>query len=55
MTLRVLEKEVDAETRFIARASRGTAERGLALLDKLDQTSARSAKRRRSGARSSTG
>ncbi len=29
--------QFDAETRFMARAARGDAKRGLALLDKLDQ------------------
>lgn len=43
--------QFDAETRFIARASRGNVRRGLALLDKLGQSSARSARRRRSGAK----
>jgi hypothetical protein len=42
--------QFDAETRFIARASRGNARRGLALLEKLDRSPARSAKRGRSGA-----
>jgi predicted DNA-binding ribbon-helix-helix protein len=28
--------QFDAETRFLARAARGSAERGLALLDKLE-------------------
>jgi len=37
--------QFDAETRFIARASRGNARRGLALLEKLDRGSARSARR----------
>ena len=41
--------QFDAETRFLARAARGSARRGLALLDKLDQGSARSASRRRTG------
>ena len=44
--------QFDAETRFIARAARGNAQRGLALLDKLDRGSARAAGRRSSGARS---
>lgn len=39
--------QFDAETRFLARAARGSARRGLALLDKLDQGLARSASRRR--------
>jgi hypothetical protein len=43
--------QFDAETRFIARASRGNAQRGLALLDKLDRSSARSASRCRSASR----
>jgi predicted transcriptional regulator len=30
--------EFDAETRFLARAARGTPARGLALLDRLDAT-----------------
>ncbi len=33
--------QFDAETRFKARAARGDARRGLALLDKLDRTSGR--------------
>ncbi len=41
--------QFDAETRFLARAARGTARRGLALLDALDQRLARSASRRRTG------
>jgi predicted transcriptional regulator len=40
--------QFDAETRFLARAARGSAKRGLALLDKLDQGFAPSAIRRRS-------
>ena len=40
--------QFDAETRFVARASRGNPRHGLALLDKLDHNSARSAGRRRS-------
>ena len=40
--------QFDAETRFCARASRGSAQRGLALLDKLDRGSARSTRHRRS-------
>jgi hypothetical protein len=39
--------QFDAETRFLARAARGSARRGLALLGKLDQGLARSASRRR--------
>jgi predicted DNA-binding protein len=41
--------QFDAETRFLARAARGSARRGLALLDKLDQRLARRAGRRRTG------
>lgn len=41
--------QFDAETRFLARAGRGSAKRGLALLDKLDQGLARSTGRHRSG------
>jgi hypothetical protein len=41
--------QFDAETRFLARAARGSARRGLALLDKLDQGWARRAGRRRTG------
>ena len=41
--------QFDAETRFLARAARGSAGRGLALLEKLDQGSARRASRRRTG------
>ena len=41
--------QFDAETRFIARAARGNAQRGLALLDKLDRSSARAAGRRPPG------
>jgi hypothetical protein len=41
--------QFDAETRFLARAARGSAKRGLALLDKLDQGLARSTKRHRKG------
>jgi predicted transcriptional regulator len=41
--------QFDAETRFLAQAARGSARRGLALLDKLDQGSALSARRRRTG------
>jgi hypothetical protein len=44
--------QFDAEAHFIARASRGDPQRGLALLDKLDRSSARRAGHRRSGARS---
>jgi predicted transcriptional regulator len=39
--------QFDAEARFLARAARGSARRGLALLDKLDQSSALGARRRR--------
>lgn len=39
--------QFDAETRFLARAARGSAKRGLALLDKLDQDFAKRAGRRR--------
>ncbi|HEX7507137.1 MAG TPA: toxin-antitoxin system HicB family antitoxin [Polyangia bacterium] len=41
--------QFDAETRFLARAARGSPKRGLALLDKLDQGLAPSASRRRTG------
>jgi len=41
--------QFDAETRFLARAARGSARRGLALLDKLEQGLARSASRHRTG------
>ena len=41
--------QFDAETRFLARAARGSPKRVLALLDKLDQGSARSASSRRTG------
>ena len=41
--------QFDAETRFLARAARGSAKRGLALLDKLDQGVARSTSRHRTG------
>ena len=41
--------QFDAETRFLTRAARGSARRGLALLDKLDLGFARSARRRRTG------
>lgn len=44
--------QFDAETRFMARASRGRDQRGLALLDKLDQSSVRTARRRRPGSKS---
>ena len=37
--------QFDAETRFLARAARGSDKRGLALLDKLDQGLARSTSR----------
>ena len=33
--------QFDAETRFLVRAARGSAQRGLALLDKLDQSASR--------------
>jgi predicted transcriptional regulator len=33
--------QFDAETRFLVRAARGSAQRGLALLDKLDQSARR--------------
>ena len=33
--------QFDAETRFLVRAARGSAQRGLALLDKLDQSAPR--------------
>jgi hypothetical protein len=39
--------QFDAETRFLARAERGNVQRGLALLDKLDRSPTRRAKRRR--------
>jgi hypothetical protein len=38
--------QFDAETRFLMRAARGDAKRGLALLDKLDQSLARSPRSR---------
>ena len=41
--------QFDAETRFIARSARGNAQRGLALLDKRDRSSARAAGHRPSG------
>ena len=41
--------QFDAETRFLARAARGSPKRGLALLDKLDQGLAGRAGRRRTG------
>ena len=44
--------QFDAETRFLARAARGSLKRGLALLDKFDQGLARSASRRRTGNKS---
>ena len=44
--------QFDAETRFIARASRGNVERGLALLRKLDRGSTRSRTCSRSGGKS---
>jgi hypothetical protein len=34
--------QFDAETRFLVRAARGSTRRGLALLDKLDQSARRS-------------
>ena len=40
--------QFDAETRFLARAARGSTRRGLALLDHLDQALAPGAHRRRS-------
>ncbi len=33
--------QFDAETRFLVRAARGSAQRGLALLDQLDQSARR--------------
>ncbi len=39
--------QFDAETRFLARAARGDAREGLALLDKLDRTYAQKARRTR--------
>ena len=41
--------QFDAETRFLARAARGSARRGLALLDKLDQGLSGGASRHRTG------
>jgi hypothetical protein len=41
--------QFDAETRFIALAARGNAQRALTLIDKLDRSSARGAGRRPSG------
>jgi predicted transcriptional regulator len=41
--------QFDAETRFLARAARGSRKRGLALLDKLDQGLAVRASSRRTG------
>ena len=38
--------QFDAETRFLARAARGSTKRGLALLDKLDQGRPKSPSRR---------
>ena len=35
--------QFDAETRFLLRAARGSAQRGLALLGKLDQSARRGA------------
>jgi hypothetical protein len=43
--------QFDAETRFVARAARGNVQRGLALLDRLDRSSARTTTLRRSGAK----
>ena len=37
--------QFDAETRFLVRSARGSAPRGLALLDKLDQGGGRGAKK----------
>ena len=37
--------QFDAETRFLVRAARGSAQRGLALLDKLDQGAGRGARK----------
>jgi hypothetical protein len=44
--------QFDAETRFLVRAARGNAKRGLALLDKLDQDQPRSSRARRTGNKS---
>ena len=41
--------QFDAETRFLARAARGSAKRGLAVLNKLDHGLARNANRCRTG------
>jgi len=41
--------QFDAETRFHARAARGNAERGLALLDRLDQAYARRGNGKKNG------
>ena len=41
--------QFDGETRFLARAARGSPRRGLPLLDKLDQGLARSASRHQTG------
>jgi predicted DNA-binding protein len=41
--------QFDAETRFLARDARGSARRGLALLDKLDRGLPSGASRRQSG------
>jgi predicted transcriptional regulator len=41
--------QFDAETRFLARAARDSAKRGLALLDKLDQGLVGRASNRRPG------
>ncbi len=46
--------QFDAETRFLARAARGKAERGLALLDKLDRSEPRLTGRRSPGAKKET-
>ncbi len=43
--------QFDAEARFLARALRGNAKRGLALLDKLDRHFDQNTTRRRSKAR----
>jgi predicted transcriptional regulator len=45
--------QFDAETRFLARAARGSTRRGLALLDQLDQALAPRAHRRRSNGKRS--
>jgi hypothetical protein len=41
--------QFDAETRFLVRAARGGARRGLALLNRIDQRLAQSARERRGG------